>query len=349
MTMTRLLECRNGGPYEGEWRPLIPHQALVVHDADGAYLGSYRQAAYVNDDDPPWSVTEPHWFWSWFSAEFERECSELPAAGGAGGDEGVALPNTTAAPAACRSGTPRIRSRAMTTRPGLLFAFEGIDGAGKTTQAQTLGALLRQLGHEFIIAKEPTHGPWGERIRASFQTGRLPPADELKCFVEDRREHVRDVIAPMLAKGVHVILDRYFVSSAAYQGARGLIAEEILRHNEEFAPIPARVFILRVSPKTALARIAARGQGSNLFEREESLVATAKEFDGLRRDYFDVIDGERPAQDVAADVWRAVEAALFIRQGGAAAIKDAAAKIAHDPRLSTYEKVERVRKLLSSQ
>lgn len=234
----------------------------------------------------------------------------------------------------------------MTTRRGLLFAFEGIDGAGKTTQALALRELLSQVGVDAIYSKEPTHGKWGEKIRASFHAGRLPPAEELACFIEDRKEHVRDVVEPALAAGKVVILDRYYVSSAAYQGARGLDADEILCVNESFAPRPNRVFVLRISPETALRRIGARAQGTNVFEREESLRATSSVFDALHRDYFDEIDGELSRDDVLTVVWRAVEAAVSIWRRGASNVAAAIAAIAHDAKLSDAEKVRRAEELL---
>jgi dTMP kinase len=158
---------------------------------------------------------------------------------------------------------------------GLLIAFEGIDGAGKTTQAQALYALLGQRGIAALSTKEPTNGEWGQKIRRSAITGRLPIDEELHAFLEDRKEHVRDELMPALAAGKVVIVDRYYLSTVAYQGARGMDREELLRSNA-FAPVPDLLFVLDVEPRLGLGRVAQRGDVADLFEKEEEL-AKARE------------------------------------------------------------------------
>src|SRR5437868_4649133 len=91
-------------------------------------------------------------------------------------------------------------------------------------------------GREVVLTKEPTDGPWGQKLRRSFVTERLAPADELDAFVNDRREHVDALITPALARGAIVIVDRYYYSTVAYQGARGLDAARVLAMNRAFAP-----------------------------------------------------------------------------------------------------------------
>ena len=116
---------------------------------------------------------------------------------------------------------------------GRLLAFEGLDGSGKSTQAERLVRALRETGHEVVATAEPTGGPWGRRIRAAAR-GEAPVSaqDELAWFVEDRREHVAQVIGPALAGGRVVVTDRYFLSTVAYQGARGLDWRAILEESE---------------------------------------------------------------------------------------------------------------------
>src|SRR3954465_15806456 len=107
---------------------------------------------------------------------------------------------STERPSAVYSGVPAgARTR------GLLVAFEGIDGAGKTTQARRLRALLDQQGLAVLSTKEPTGGPWGVKIRGSAREGRLSAAAELEAFLEDRREHVAKELAPALSAGTVVI------------------------------------------------------------------------------------------------------------------------------------------------
>src|SRR3954462_8828373 len=97
-------------------------------------------------------------------------------------------------------------------QPGILIAVEGIDGAGKTTQVDRICAALENGGETVVRSKEPTNGLHGQRLRASAQSGRLDPHEELRTFIEDRREHVKSLVQPALDRGETVVLDRYFVA-----------------------------------------------------------------------------------------------------------------------------------------
>ena len=154
---------------------------------------------------------------------------------------------------------------------GLFIVLEGIDGTGKSTQTRLLADWFRQRGREVVASREPTDGPWGAKLRATAATGRLPAEDELQLLLRDRREHVEQLIAPALAAGKVVILDRYYFSTMAYQGSRGLDPAEIRRVNEAFAPRPDLLFILDLDVESALSRIGGRGDTANEFEKSESL------------------------------------------------------------------------------
>lgn len=197
---------------------------------------------------------------------------------------------------------------------GMLLVFDGIDGAGKTTQAATLAESLERHGFDVVRTKEPTNGTWGRRLRESATTGRLPPSEELAAFVEDRREHVRELIEPSLASGKIVVLDRYYFSTVAYQGARGMDVENLLAINEAFAPAPDALFLLQVSPAVGLRRVSARGDVANLFEREDSLRACARIFDSIERPFVRRIDAERDAKTIADEIlWGVFEGPIAAR------------------------------------
>src|SRR6266516_1826503 len=102
--------------------------------------------------------------------------------------------------------------------PGFLIAIEGIDGAGKTTQAHFVQDKLMSRQLAVIRTKEPTMGHWGQILRDSALTGRLSLEEEVEAFLNDRREHVTNTILPELKAAKIVILDRYYFSTVAYQG-----------------------------------------------------------------------------------------------------------------------------------
>lgn len=154
------------------------------------------------------------------------------------------------------------------TPPGFLLVIDGLDGAGKSTLIQGLAATLAQ--RECVLSREPTYGQYGRQLRESAATGRLSPAAELDLLELDRREHVRDLILPALARGAFVIIDRYYYSSVAYQALHGS-AQSILDRFTAFAPRPDLALILDLPVATAIARIQGRGEGQNDFERADTL------------------------------------------------------------------------------
>ncbi len=187
---------------------------------------------------------------------------------------------------------------------GWLLAIEGIDGAGKTTQARLLAEALESIGHRVVLTKEPTNGPHGQKIRALSTSGAdIPLEEELQYFLDDRQEHVDTCIAPALARGDVVITDRYFYSNVAYQGARGFDPNEILRRNEALFPVPAAVLLLEVSAKEGLRRVTARGEALNLaYERTDFLEAAAAVFAAIDRPNVHRVDGEQAPPAVHAEV-----------------------------------------------
>lgn len=154
---------------------------------------------------------------------------------------------------------------------GLFIVIEGIDGTGKSTQAKRLADWFQSQGRDVILSFEPTNGPWGTKVRESAITGRLSPEEELQCFLNDRRQHVEETISPALVNGKVVILDRYYFSTMAYQGARGFDPIEIRKQNEAFSPVPDLLLILDLDVDQALARIGARGDIANEFEKRSNL------------------------------------------------------------------------------
>lgn len=197
-------------------------------------------------------------------------------------------------------------------RKGWLFVFEGIDGSGKTTQKKRVAEALRNRGRCVVELFEPTDGPFGRRIRESSRSDhdRLLVEEEMELFIRDRMENVENNIGPALERGDVVLLDRYYFSTMAYQGARGVDAESIRRRNEAFAPRPDRVLYFSVSVDTALERIRrTRGGVTDAFERRDYLERVKAMFDAFaeRFDFFTVIDAETAEKAVFSKTLQAVE------------------------------------------
>ena len=173
-----------------------------------------------------------------------------------------------------------------------MVAVEGIDGSGKTTQAQRLAHYCDEKRLTYILSKEPTSGKYGQLIRNSASRGRLSVEEEIDLLLKDRREHVDELIQPALDEEKVVILDRYYFSTAAYQGAHGADPEIILSRNEAFAPQPDLLVILDVSPQTGLQRIRERGDEPNKFETIDSLARARAIFNQIDRPYKIGLNGE---------------------------------------------------------
>jgi dTMP kinase len=188
-----------------------------------------------------------------------------------------------------------------TASKGILVAIEGIDGAGKTTQVKSLETILDQEGQPFLSTKEPTSGPWGAKIRASAQHGRMSPEEELEAFINDRRQHVAEVIEPALAQGRVVLVDRYYPSTVAYQGARGFDPERLLADNA-FAPAPDLLIVLDVEPSLGLQRIRQRGDSADLFEKEDELGRAREIFRSLDVPNLHILDGTRPPESLTEEI-----------------------------------------------
>jgi dTMP kinase len=199
----------------------------------------------------------------------------------------------------------------MKLRHGLLVVLEGIDGSGKTTQARSLLRRLRRSGWEAAFFREPTRGKWGREIkRKAARDGSLTAEQELDLFVMDRRENVEKNLKPALKKGKIVVLDRYYFSTIAYQGAKGIDPQRIRRLNEAFAVKPDLVIILDVDAGAGLARIAGRKTRDELFEREDYLARVREIFRGFRGRNILHLDGRRDRRAVGQAIWARVEKLL---------------------------------------
>ncbi|MEM6897610.1 MAG: dTMP kinase, partial [Pseudomonadota bacterium] len=200
----------------------------------------------------------------------------------------------------------------MSASRRLFLSFEGIDGSGKSTQAALLDERLKAAGHATLRTREPGGSPGAEEIRRLLVEGdpdRWSAETELLLFTAARRDHLEKLINPALARGDIVITDRFADSTRIYQGAtRGdLRATVDTLHSLMIGQEPDLTIIVDVDPATALERGLARGSGEDRFEDfgldfQEKLragfLALAKAEARCK-----VVDGDRPPDVIAEDVW----------------------------------------------
>jgi dTMP kinase len=196
----------------------------------------------------------------------------------------------------------------MKLQKGVLIVLDGIDGTGKTTQAKRLLAALLKKGSDAVYFREPSDSQWGLRIKKkSVITDSLTPEEELYLFQKDRQENVEKNLKPALRKKKVIVLDRYYFSTIAYQGARGIDPEAIRRQNESFVVKPDLVFILDIAPHEGLDRITLnREKMDSHFEREDYLVKVRQIFQDLEGENIHHVDASRSEEDIYEDIEKVV-------------------------------------------
>ena len=195
----------------------------------------------------------------------------------------------------------------------MFVTFEGVDGSGKSTQAELLRVALTALGRDVVATREPGGTPLGERIRELMLDGdAMAPWAEAALFAAARAELAKHVIGPALARGADVVCDRYVDSSLVYQGiARGLGVAEVLELNLIAVGnlLPDRTFVLLVDPAVAHARL---GGEHDRIEREDESFRTAvadgyAQLPDLFPERVRALDGRLPASELARHVLAAID------------------------------------------
>lgn len=193
---------------------------------------------------------------------------------------------------------------------GKFIVIEGLDGSGKSTQAAALAGYLRapkqkqRFGHAGVhITSEPTSGLIGGLIRSQLSGDwKSSPACLQLLFAADRAYHIEKEVRPLLDRGVTVISDRYFFSSLVY-GALELDRDWLISINKPF-PIPDFTFVIEVSAKTCIRRIAKHRHEVTLFEKEKELQKVAVNYRRLAKSFKNMyfVDGERSAHAITKDI-----------------------------------------------
>ena len=194
---------------------------------------------------------------------------------------------------------------------GKFIVFEGIDGAGLTTQAELLEKYLRNKKHEVVLTKEPTNNLIGGIIRAALKKEWITSNTTLQLlFSADRAHHLEKEIIPALDDGKIVISDRYFLSTIAY-GMIEVEKEWLKALNSKFL-LPDLIFIIDVPVEVSIERIKASRFGLELFEEKKKLERVRKNFLELSKEYKNcfVIDGNKSIEEVHKEIVKIVEERL---------------------------------------
>lgn len=199
----------------------------------------------------------------------------------------------------------------------MFFAFDGLDGVGKTTQMQLFIDWLRSRRRDVVTCVDPGSTPLGEALRELLLGHRVPIArtSEMLMFMAARAQLVEQVIAPALAQGQTIVSDRYVLANIVYQGYAGGLDIETVRQIGQVATQgvqPDRVFVLDMPPEAAAGRIdrqrdrmECQGEGFQARLREGFLAEAARD-----PEHVVVIDAARAVDAVQADIRRAAAAVL---------------------------------------
>ncbi len=203
------------------------------------------------------------------------------------------------------------------------ITFEGGEGVGKSTQAKRLLNKLKNKAIPVIRTREPGGTPKAESIRSFILTGKSEPwgvGSEAILFASARLDHVNELIAPNLKKGVWVICDRFHDSTRAYQGITGGVNEGLISTLEDLAlngHKPDLTILLDMDPKKAFERVSLREEDISLageadrFEKEnldwhnrlrKAFLQIAKN----NQERFVIISADKNEDDLADAVWQAV-------------------------------------------
>jgi dTMP kinase len=198
---------------------------------------------------------------------------------------------------------------------GRFITFEGIDGAGKSTQIAATVAWAMAHDHEVVQSREPGGTPLGEKLRELLLHEPMHLETEALLMFAARREHLAQLIEPALARGAWVISDRFTDASYAYQaGGRGLPLEKFSTLEQWVHPDlqPDLTFLFDLAPDIAARRLAAGRDGADRFEREQTDF-----FERVRAAYLlraresagriVVLDANRAPEQIQADVLKTLE------------------------------------------
>ena len=188
----------------------------------------------------------------------------------------------------------------MRRERGSLIVIEGIDGAGKTTISRMLVNILNKRGYRAIYTYEPYDTKFVEALK-SYNEYRSAELDAL-AYASDRLIHLKTVVLPAMEKGIVVVMDRYYFSSMAYQGAQGAPVNWV-REVNRFAIKPDLAIYIDVDPVIGLTRISGGERRFAEYEKLDLLKRVRKIYlDLVKAGLLHLVDGMKSVDEVFRSV-----------------------------------------------
>ena len=205
----------------------------------------------------------------------------------------------------------------------MFFVFEGVDGAGKSTQLEHLVRWLQRQGHDVVVGQDPGSTGLGTRLRELLLGNHDLPISmvaEMMLFTTARAQLVEELVRPALAAGKTVVLDRYVFSTVVYQGYAGNLDPEDIRRVNQIATgglLPDLTLILDIPVAAAVQRLGealdrmeSRGEDYLNRVREGFQLEAERWPQGVER-----IGANRAADEIAADIQQYASDAIARKKG----------------------------------
>lgn len=186
-------------------------------------------------------------------------------------------------------------------KKGMFIVIEGCDSSGKTTIAKDLTSVFIELFKHVLVTTEPTLlTEFGVALRTEGTIARLGKNKELEYFEKDRSNHLNKFIIPLVENGIHVISDRYYHSTIAYQSHDLKDAEELfLKLTEEYLH-PDATFILDLSTHIITSRLDNNRKSRTAYENEIDYLC--KIYSNIKGKNIYHIDANRSSKEILTEI-----------------------------------------------
>lgn len=203
-------------------------------------------------------------------------------------------------------------------KKGCFISFEGMDGAGKSTQIEKLKLYLENEGFEVLLTREPGGTPIGEKLRdiiLSPNNSEMTALTEVLLYAASRAQHVEEVIKPAVSEGKIVICDRFVDSSIAYQGYGRELLEAVKDINGYAlcGKMPDITFLMKISPNAGIERIGRRAKDRIEMEEESFRRRVYLGYENLARLYPErvvEIDASKTIDEIFGEIVKSIDKVL---------------------------------------